>query len=197
MKNDTRYMLETMALVLHMNDAYQEAVKDEPQGEKFEIDRRVMARMVQMTLNQAASLNNHERNRLEDLVSRFASHYDKEHAKPTRHEDVQVPADDIDIPEKFTFRPQDTEKLRSIQFWGIYQQTSKTLAVRMPGPFKTVRSDGAEVCLDGWLALDSKGEPYAIPAEVMDETYANPNNEKIAGQCLFVDEEGNTIKFEG
>lgn len=44
-----------------------------------------------------------------------------------------------------------------------FRKTYTTTAVRMPGTFHCLTSEGnVASCTDGWLAIDSRGYPYPI-----------------------------------
>lgn len=49
--------------------------------------------------------------------------------------------------------------------WGYYMRIVPFRAVRMTGPFRVWTPAGIVHCENGWLALDAKGNPYAISAE--------------------------------
>lgn len=54
---------------------------------------------------------------------------------------------------------------------GHYVKKVPTLAIRIDGPFEVETREGTLTCQDGWLALDSNGEPYPIAADIFDATY--------------------------
>jgi hypothetical protein len=55
--------------------------------------------------------------------------------------------------------------------WGEYRKNHATRAVRVTGPFQVVTREGTLICENGWLALDTNGDPYPIAADVFDLTY--------------------------
>lgn len=46
--------------------------------------------------------------------------------------------------------------------WPQWRKTPLTSALRITGPFTVVTREGALTCPDGWLAVDSHGDPYPI-----------------------------------
>lgn len=53
-----------------------------------------------------------------------------------------------------------------------YQKVRPTPAVRIPGSFSCLTSEGnIATCSDGWLAIDSRGYPYPINSFEFDLTY--------------------------
>lgn len=52
-----------------------------------------------------------------------------------------------------------------------YRKRVLTLAKRMDGPFSVQTTEGLMTCRDGWLAIDSRGEPYPIADEEFREIY--------------------------
>jgi hypothetical protein len=48
--------------------------------------------------------------------------------------------------------------------WTIWRKTALTRAIRISGAFAVDTPEGVMVCEDGWLALDSRGNPYPIDA---------------------------------
>lgn len=46
-----------------------------------------------------------------------------------------------------------------------------TKMVRMNGPFRVQTREGTMECLDGYLAVDSNGDPYPIAKDVADATF--------------------------
>lgn len=86
------------------------------------------------------------------------------------------------------FKLADIGKFRSFSMWSICckRRDSKTLAVRIEGPFRVEVPGGSIVtCSDGYLALDSDGRPYPIEADEFAKTYEE--EAKINGRCLFAD----------
>jgi hypothetical protein len=57
------------------------------------------------------------------------------------------------------------------QDWGSYVKITVTRAVRMSGYFEVWTREGLMSCDDGWLALDSKGNPYPIAADEFERIY--------------------------
>jgi len=56
--------------------------------------------------------------------------------------------------------------------WAEYRKTQTTRAVRIAGGFTVATREGELSCPDGWLALDSNGDPYPIAADVFRAIYA-------------------------
>jgi hypothetical protein len=81
------------------------------------------------------------------------------------------------------FKLNDHEKLRSFNMWGVYCKTSKTLAVRVDGPFKVETAEGPLFCQDGYLALDTMGRPYPVEKQEFERIYEK--KAEIAGKALF------------
>lgn len=55
--------------------------------------------------------------------------------------------------------------------WEEFSRSNTTKMVRIDGPF-TITTKGEEVrCEDGWLALDSDGDPYPVDAQVHRTSY--------------------------
>lgn len=55
--------------------------------------------------------------------------------------------------------------------WKAAQKKGLTVVRRMPGPFEVDTSEGVMRCEDGWLALDTAGNPYPIAAGVFARSY--------------------------
>lgn len=55
--------------------------------------------------------------------------------------------------------------------WKLAQKIGRTLVRRMPGPFEVDTSEGTMRCENGWLAIDSAGNPYPIEAGVFGLSY--------------------------
>lgn len=59
-----------------------------------------------------------------------------------------------------------------------YVKVRPTLAIRMPGPFSCLTSEGnVASCADGWLAVDSRGFPYPVNAAEFLATYRRRNRD--------------------
>lgn len=52
-----------------------------------------------------------------------------------------------------------------------YQKKLVTRAVKVAGEFETVTLEGTLTCKDGYLALDTEGNPYPIDREIFEKTY--------------------------
>lgn len=48
--------------------------------------------------------------------------------------------------------------------WGSYKKKVRVRAHRIEGPFEVETMEGVLTCEDGWLALDTSGNPYPIDA---------------------------------
>lgn len=55
--------------------------------------------------------------------------------------------------------------------WEYYRKTGTTQMTRVAGPFVVETREGPLICQDGWLALDSNGDPYPIAADVQAANY--------------------------
>jgi hypothetical protein len=53
----------------------------------------------------------------------------------------------------------------------FYRKKVLTSACRIKGPFIVETREGTLRCEDGWLALDSNGDPYPIAVDVFEELY--------------------------
>jgi len=189
MQKDTRYILETVAIITQIANAhYKPAVEAEPQRQSVELDRRIVARLVAMAQSVASGLNNKERYDLEVMVNRLANHYgNTEGSSPVA--ELAVDPKELDVPDSAIYSRDEPEKLRAIPMWGIWTKTGKTLAVRIDGPFACITKEGPLVCRDGYLALDTQGYPYPVSREIFEATYANELGEQIAGKCILADDE--------
>jgi hypothetical protein len=192
MQKDTRYILETVALITQIANAhYKPAIEAEPQRQSVELDRRIVARLVTIAQSVAAGFNNKERYDLEMMTTRLAAHYgDTEHTGPV--EELTIDPGELDIPESAIYSRDEPEKLRAIPKWGIWTKIGKTLAVRIDGPFACITKEGPLTCNDGYLVLDAQGYPYPVSREIFETTYANELNEQIAGRCVLPDEGAET-----
>jgi hypothetical protein len=63
------------------------------------------------------------------------------------------------------------ENLPPRQAFSEFAKQGTTPALRIEGPFTVETSEGPLTCSDGWLAIDSAGNPYPIDAGVFAETY--------------------------
>lgn len=61
--------------------------------------------------------------------------------------------------------------------WSEYSKQQTTRATRVAGPFEVETREGTLRCDDGWLALDSNGDPYPIAADVFAQTYRLASDE--------------------
>jgi len=61
--------------------------------------------------------------------------------------------------------------LDGITGWKTYRKKSWTTAARIDGPFAVQTRAGELICMDGYLALDSKGRPYPIAKDEFDIIY--------------------------
>lgn len=59
--------------------------------------------------------------------------------------------------------------------WHNYKKKPLTQAVRIKEPFTTQTKEGPLLCLDGYLAVDNRGNPYPIDREVFETTYEEIN----------------------
>lgn len=55
--------------------------------------------------------------------------------------------------------------------FSLYRKKRLTQATRVSGPFEVETTEGTLRCEDGWLALDSKGNPYPISSDEFDAIY--------------------------
>lgn len=58
--------------------------------------------------------------------------------------------------------------------WKTYRKKVRTRAIRIDGPFYVITREthnGAFLCNDGYVALDSEGYPYPIGKEEFDKIY--------------------------
>lgn len=188
MQKNTRFITEVLAVVTQIvTTHFLPAVKEEPQCKTISVDRRILGRLAAMSISMIGTLKGNDKDRLDALVRRLAVHYGNPQ-EPQTLETVELPDEDIDIPPDNVFSLDEPEKCRAIPMWGLWTKTSKTLAVRIEGPFQCINKEGVMTCRDGYLALDADGHPYPIDRQVFERTYANERNEQIAGECLFANE---------
>lgn len=58
--------------------------------------------------------------------------------------------------------------------WELFQKKSLTKAIKIDGPFRVMTSESENepfYCEDGYLAIDSRGYPYAIATEEFENIY--------------------------
>lgn len=55
--------------------------------------------------------------------------------------------------------------------WELHRKKVLTAMTRIDGPFRTLTKEGWLDCPDGWLALDSEGDPYPVAATIYDTNY--------------------------
>lgn len=55
--------------------------------------------------------------------------------------------------------------------WVSYYKKQPTRAIRITGPFAVQTREGTMTCEDGWLAVDSNGDPYPIASDVFRDMY--------------------------
>jgi hypothetical protein len=188
MQKDTRFIIETVAIVYHIaNVYYNAAIEEEPQRKTIDIDKRLIARLIGMAKSVTAGLNNNDRAKLEGLTDQMADHYGTP-GNGGRIGQIGPRPEDLDIPESAIYSRDEPEKMREIPMWGLWTKLGKTLAVRISGPFACINKEGAITCRDGYLTLDSSGYPYPIDRKTFEQSYANELNEQIAGQCILADE---------
>ena len=58
-----------------------------------------------------------------------------------------------------------------LKVWPTWKKKLPTRAVRMNGRFIVKTREGELVCENGWLALDTNGDPYPIADDVFQKTY--------------------------
>lgn len=58
-----------------------------------------------------------------------------------------------------------------VKGWTLYRKRGATPAIRIDGPFSVETREGTLTCEDGYLAVDSNGDPYPIAADVFEDTY--------------------------
>lgn len=67
--------------------------------------------------------------------------------------------------------PRFTKRNVPLALFRSYRKKVLTSATRIKGPFIVETREGTLRCDDGWLALDSNGDPYPIAADVFEELY--------------------------
>lgn len=65
--------------------------------------------------------------------------------------------------------------------WEEFVKITTTKAVRMDGYFEVWTREGLMSCEDGWLALDSGGNPYPIAAEEFARIYRPAEGQQVYG----------------
>lgn len=63
------------------------------------------------------------------------------------------------------------ENLPPLEAFTEHRKKTETPALRIEGPFAVETSEGTMQCPDGWLAIDSAGNPYPIEKSVFEATY--------------------------
>jgi hypothetical protein len=64
------------------------------------------------------------------------------------------------------------DTLLAPECWPLATKRTLTRCARIEGPFTVVTPHGEVVCEDGWLAVDSNGDPYPIAADVFEASFA-------------------------
>jgi hypothetical protein len=64
------------------------------------------------------------------------------------------------------------DALLAPECWPLASKRALTRVARIAGPFTVETREGVMECEDGWLAVDSNGDPYPIAADVFEATYA-------------------------
>jgi hypothetical protein len=65
----------------------------------------------------------------------------------------------------------DRQKLDKMEGFKTYRKRSYTKAIRIRGPFRVHTTEGTMTCPDGYLAIDSEGNPYPIDRKVFETSY--------------------------
>jgi hypothetical protein len=53
----------------------------------------------------------------------------------------------------------------------VWRKAALTRAARIPRPFTVETTEGVMTCEDGWLAVDTEGNPYPIARDVFEKSY--------------------------
>jgi hypothetical protein len=88
---------------------------------------------------------------------------------PTNKEDTMEgtpPAPTDDATPLYT-----AENLPPRESFSEYSKKAGTPALRIEGPFRVETSEGTMDCTDGWLAIDTAGNPYPIAKDVFEQSY--------------------------
>lgn len=107
--------------------------------------------------------------RAEVASSEFQARLQEMRADLTRQFYEPLPLEDLEeIP---TF---DRDQLPDSTDWQTYRKIPLTRALRISGPFRVRTSESENepfLCQDGYLAIDSRGYPYAIAADEFEQIY--------------------------
>lgn len=63
------------------------------------------------------------------------------------------------------------DKLPKGQWWGTFRKKRLTSAMKINGPFEVETLEGTLSCPEGYLALDSKNNPYPIDKDEFESIY--------------------------
>lgn len=69
------------------------------------------------------------------------------------------------------FTKNNIQEQKALGMFDKYFKTVPVEAMRVHSEFETETLEGVLVCKDGYLALDSQGNPYPIDKEIFKETY--------------------------